>query len=415
MGSLSVTYPSPADYEVGPVTGFVPSTPPLRALPAYFKAWDDLAAELPALIKAQQLRGKVHALQLLDASRLRTTEELRRAFVVLGFLVHGYAWCAGSGGGETTIPVQLAEPYLQACGRLGLEGRETLTYAGLCIWNWGLKEGKLLEGVPALEGVESLVTFTGTRDEEVFYLVPVLVELEGGRLPSVLLSALEGVVQGGSGGLTEGLTETREALRRMQAQMPKLHEQCDAEVFFQQVRPFLAGGKDAGGWIYERTDGTKEKRQCIGGSAAQSSTVPAIDTLLGVRHKSMDAGPSVFAEMREYMPGIHRAFLTKLEELPSIGSLVKEETQDSELIEAYNSVLTELARWRSNHIGVVTTHIVNQARKAMKEKVAAEEVKEGLSVKDESELQGTGGTALIPFLKGAREDTERAKQHPAAA
>lgn len=410
MGSLSVAYPEPLGYDVDHVTGFVPSAPPLRALPAYFKAWDDLAAGLPGLIKRQQLREKIKALQLLDASRLVTKEELRRAFVVLGFLVHGYAWCEGPGAAEVIVPLQLAEPYLQVCGRLGLEGRETLSYAGLCIWNWGLKEGRPVEGVPALEDMDSLVTFTGTRDEEVFYLVPVLVELEGGRLPSVLLAALEGVVEGHGEALLEALAETRDALVRMQTQMPKLHEQCDAEVFFQQVRPFLAGGRDAGGWTFERADGRKEMRHCIGGSAAQSSTVPAIDTLLGVRHKSMDDGPSVFAEMREYMPGSHRAFLAELEKLPSIGDLVKGEEKAIELVDAYNGVLAELAKWRSKHIGVVTTHIVNQARKAMKQKIAAEEVKEGLSVKDESELQGTGGTALIPFLKGARQDTERARR-----
>lgn len=410
MGSLATAYIDPQKYDVDDVTGFVPSVPPLRELPSYFQQWDHFAAELPALIASHTLRERLGGLPLLDASRLVTKEELRRAFVVLGFLVHGYAWCEGSGVGvESVIPVQLAEPYLLVCERLGLQGRETLSYAGLCPWNWGLKEGGALRGVPALEQMESLVTFTGTRDEEVFYLVPVLVELEGGRLPGSLLRAAEDIAEGKPTRLLDTLLMAREALVRMQAQMPKLHEQCNATVFWRQVRPFLAGGKDSGGWKYMRSDGTSVERQSIGGSAAQSSTVPAIDILLGVRHKSMDNGPSVFAEMREYMPGPHRAYLGEMEKMSSIGAFVKSEPGSRDLVEAYNNVLSKLAKWRSKHIGVVTTHIVGQARKEAKEKVAAEEVRDGLSVKDESELQGTGGTALIPFLKGARHETESTK------
>lgn len=409
MGSLSLAHIEPLDYDVDHSTGFIPSTLPLRAFPAYFRPWDDLAADLPKLITSHTLRGKIGALALLDATRLSTKEELRRAFVVLGFLVHGYVWCEGPEYVTTEIPMQLAEPYLYVCERLGVQGRETLSYAGLCVWNWGMKDGRAFEGVPQLEDMESLVTFTGTRDEEVFYLVPVLVELEGGRLPSLLLKATEDALGGDAGDLLGALNEATGSLKRMQSQMSQLHEQCNASLFWRQIRPFLAGGKDSGGWTYMLRDGTVGRRQCIGGSAAQSSTVPAIDALLGVRHKSMGDDPSVFAEMREYMPGPHRAFLAELEKLPSLGDFVRGQGMDAECIEAYNSTLSELAMWRSRHIGVVTTHIVNQARKASKDHVAAEEIKDGLSVKDESELQGTGGTALIPFLKGARQDTDRAR------
>lgn len=113
------------------------------------------------------------------------------------------------------------------------------------------------------------------------------------------------------------------------------------------------------------------------------------------------------------MPGEQRAFLTEMEGMEvSIGDLVSRIGDDhggAALREAYNAVLEELAKWRSKHIGVVTTHIVNQARKEKKGKVDVEEVTEGLSVKDESDLQGTGGSALIPFLKGARLDTVAAR------
>lgn len=114
--------------------------------------------------------------------------------------------------------------------------------------------------------------------------------------------------------------------------------------------------------------------------------------------------------MRSYTPFEHRQLLATVAGLPSIKSFVEQRSEEKELKEAYNSCLKQLAAWRSKHIGVVTTHIVTPARKLAPsaQRPLPEEVREGLSVKDEAELQGTGGSALIPFLKQTRLDTVEA-------
>ena len=107
------------------------------------------------------------------------------------------------------------------------------------------------------------------------------------------------------------------------------------------------------------------------------------------------------------MPAEHRQFLDDVAKLPSLRSFVDSKGDDKALVEAYNTSLQQLAAWRSKHIGAVTTHIVTPARKSKPActRPEPEEVKERLSVKDESQLQGTGGSALIPFLKQAKMDT----------
>lgn len=107
------------------------------------------------------------------------------------------------------------------------------------------------------------------------------------------------------------------------------------------------------------------------------------------------------------MPSQHRAFLHDVAQLPSLRWYLENQRADEKLMIIYNECLQQLASWRSKHIAVVTTHIIMPSRKLVPElqKPKPEEVKQVLSVTDESQLRGTGGSALIPFLKQARQET----------
>lgn len=213
---------------------------------------DSLASELPQLIASRSFRAKVAKLPLLTTHALKSEAELHRAFVVLGFLIHAHIWCDGADEPEPDVPIQLAEPYVRVCDRLGMQ--TTLSYAGLCLWNWtyrsepgsdgGLTNGYREDRPERLEDLDCLVSFTGTRSEAVFYLVPVLMEAIAGRLPGVLLEGLRQAVENeDSRLLVIALDETCRVLEGMQASFKLLHDQCDASVFYHQVRPFLPGAK----------------------------------------------------------------------------------------------------------------------------------------------------------------------------
>lgn len=116
--------------------------------------------------------------------------------------------------------------------------------------------------------------------------------------------------------------------------------------------------------------------------------------------------------MYAYMPLEHRVFLNAVAEMPSLRVFIQSNPEHRPLVDAYNGCIDQLSSWRSRHIGVVTTHIVTQSRNEQPKdkRPSAEEVTDGLSVKDESSLKGTGGSALIPFLKQAKVETLDARR-----
>lgn len=106
------------------------------------------------------------------------------------------------------------------------------------------------------------------------------------------------------------------------------------------------------------------------------------------------------------MPGPHRDFLEHVSRLPSLRAYVEENAEDVELREAYDDCLKKLRAWRGKHIAIVSRYIVQPAREAARAVVVEKiEVDASDAKKDEWEIQGTGGSALMPFLRQARDDT----------
>lgn len=300
--------PELEEYAISPTSGFLPppTAPPLRALPTYYAPWDSLAASLPDLLATNTLRARVHDLPLLSTANLHSSREFQRAFVVLGFLVHGYVWCGtltGESKPHPVIPPALGEPYLAVCAELGMP--QSLAYAGLCLWNWAKPDSEGWE----LDDMDCLVSFTGTRDEAVFYLVPVEVEAEGGRLVNLLLEGIKAASEGKVGAevVLQALLGVKKTLQRVGELLRNIHQHCDAQVFHRRLRPFLAGGKgmeESGlprGVVFQRRHRAEVCAKYVGGSAAQSGLFQFIDLALGVVHRPMEGmmGETVFEVSRE--------------------------------------------------------------------------------------------------------------------
>ncbi|HTU62615.1 MAG TPA: hypothetical protein VMF89_29340, partial [Polyangiales bacterium] len=98
--------------------GFVPLMAPRLRLSDRFAAWDELAANLPALHASLELRARVERLPLLDASRAQLpAPELLRANAVLALLTHAY-WYVETDP-PRAIPEVLRRPWQQVRARLG--------------------------------------------------------------------------------------------------------------------------------------------------------------------------------------------------------------------------------------------------------------------------------------------------------
>jgi len=113
------------------------------------------------------------------------------------------------------------------------------------------------------------------------------------------------------------------------------------------------------------------------------------------------------------MPGPHRRFLKLLTKISNIRPYAMSYPADSSVRGAYNAAVLMLSAFRDKHIRMVTRYIVAPARMLRSqgpvEKTNLATASSGAvdsGTTDSSTLYGTGGTALIPFLKKTRDETK---------
>ena len=177
-------------------------------------------------------------------------------------------------------------PFLEIASYLGLP--PTATYSALNLWNFEAASPDT--DLSRIENLKALHTFTGTEDEEWFYLISVAIEAHGAELIAVMVKAMAAVRSKNSHMVLAALVQFGYCVREMGAILRRMHERCSPEIFYQQIRPYLAGSKNmlaAGlskGVFYDEGNGKGEWRQYSGGSNAQSSLIAFCDVILGVEH-----------------------------------------------------------------------------------------------------------------------------------
>ncbi|KAH8421580.1 indoleamine 2 [Colletotrichum scovillei] len=265
--------------------GFLPADAPVKVLSdPYYSPWETIVHHLPELLKAGKLRQDVKGLPLLSTNKLRSQSEWRRAYVILIFLAHAYIW--GGEQAEQILPPAVAVPLLRVSEHL--EVPPVATYAGLNLWNFLSTTNDFTD----LDSLESLHTFTGTKDEAWFYLVSVAMEAQGARIMTDMLNALESIKTRHYDTITRALEALSGNIRQIGALLERMYENCDPMVFFYEIRPFLAGSKNmaaAGlpkGVFYDEGNGQGSWQQLRGGSNGQSSLIQFLDIVLGVEHTS---------------------------------------------------------------------------------------------------------------------------------
>lgn len=442
-----------AEYGISPTHGFLPETLPLTRLPdPYYNKWEAIAANLQALILSKRLRGVVDRLPVLSTIGLEHDAEWRRAYSLLSFMAHGYIW--GGDSPSDRLPPAIAVPLLKVSEHL--EVPPVATYAALCLWNF--KPLFVDEDIDNLENLATLNTFTGSLDESWFYLVSVAMEARGAPIIPLMLAAIEAARKDDAATVIQSLTAFAERLDDLTNLLLRMHESCDPTIFYNRIRPFLAGSKnmaEAGlpnGVIYEDGSGTEEYRQYSGGSNAQSSLFQFFDIVLGIEHyptgekRGRDREPkerggqaptpkhNFIMEMRRYMPGPHARFLGDVQTVANIRDYVNRHHDNRPLCLAYDACLSTLAALRDKHIAIVARYIVlpsrevrarsrsrspevarrklnlaTASRQSRQPQGIAYDPRTGATQQPEQagqkNLKGTGGTALIAFLKQARDET----------
>ncbi|KAJ5171806.1 Indoleamine 2-3-dioxygenase [Penicillium capsulatum] len=433
--------------------GFLPTGLPLQKISSvYYGPWETLLVDLPGLIKTGRIRGLVDNLPVLMTEYLHDEPEWRRAYSVLGLLTHAYIW-----GGEKPrdvsihsyrphpsgkvpmnvnmvrpmgvsvdtetlmrsqiLPPCISKPFLEISAHLGLP--PCATYAALTLWNFTALPGA---DITNPDNLRTLGSLTGTGDEEWFMVISVAIEAKGARLIPLMLDAIAAATANDTPRLVALLCRFTDGLQDIIATLKRMYEKCAPEVFFHQIRPFLAGSKNmvaAGlpcGVFYDIGNGRGEWHQYSGGSNAQSSLIQTFDIFLGVSHSATGGMQTGFIqEMRRYMPAPHRCFLEKLSNLANVRSFVLASGLTSPLREAYNAAIMTLSSFRDAHIQIASRYIIMPACSSARAQAHSDKInlatasyQSGASRANFSGLAGTGGTSLIPFLKQTRDTTKDA-------
>lgn len=266
-----------------------------------------------------------------------------------------------------------------------------------------------------------------------------------------MLDAMRAARRNDTRTVTACLQSFAERLDELGTLLQRMYENCDPHVFYHRIRPFLAGSKnmaDAGlpnGVVFDTGAGNEPYCLYGGGSNAQSSLIQFFDIALGVEHRptgskkpsdssteSESEGPTprpprhnFIHEMRSYMPGPHRQFLQDVSSVANIREYVESHRSSRSLSVAYDACLAMLRSLRDKHIQLVSRYIIVKSResgshsRSLSPRSAPNNQPLPLNLASASKgtphrsdnrpgskkLRGTGGTALIPFLKQARDET----------
>ncbi|WEW58379.1 tryptophan 2,3- dioxygenase [Emydomyces testavorans] len=426
--------PKLSDYGIDPKHGFLPSELPLTRLPDYYSRWENIIENLQSLVLSGRLWDTIKHMPTLSTDHLHTAPEWRRAYVLLVLMLHAYIWSGDKP--QQRIPPPLSIPLLKVSEHLELP--PVATYAALCLWNYR----PIFPDEPAdkLENLATLCTLTGSMDEQWFYLISVAIESRGASTLPLMLKAISAARAGDSQQVMDCLTDFAQIVDDINVLLQRMYRHCDPHMFYHRIRPLLAGSmnmEEAGlpnGVLLDEGTGKEEWKRYRGGSNAQSSLIQFFDIVLGVEHRPTgeprsSVPPSqdgltgrrrwhgFMMEMRDYMPGPHRRFLEHTASVANIREYVEQHQSDKALTTAFNAAVAMVKALRTTHITMVSRYIILKSREkssgtrplaagapALNLATVSTEGKGAGSKK----LRGTGGTALIPFLKQARDETGEA-------
>ena len=361
-----------ARFEIDPKRGFL-FPQPLNALPETYESWENIASQLPQLLKEKSLRDAILQLKEIPITDLRTLAQQERAMLILSML--GNAYVQANGEEVKKIPAQLAVPWASLAANL--DRPAILHHASYALYNWRLVDASK-DVIP--ENFQTLLQFNNHEDERWFCTVTTAIEAKGGEILPWVVQLAQLAKRRDTASMKSLLEQLAMGIDTLTSILRRMYEHCRPDVFFSTIRPYLASFQNV---IFEGVS-DQPVRNYHGGSAAQSTLIQSFDALLGVKHPHPSAG-AFLKEMRKYMPPKHAAFLAWLEEQTAGFEWQKVD----ELANSWKEIIRALTQFRNEHLKIAATYIAAPARKTGQDGT------------------GTGGTNPLVFLKQVRNDTAK--------
>lgn len=370
--------------------GFLPVEDPLLRLPEDQKhelniLLNKTIENLPTLIKEKWLRKVIDE---FDKKYIASPyihidhfdpREVNNALMMLTMLTQAYLWEDPASTPARSIPRFLSVNIYKL---LTYNPRvPVLTYADYVLQNWRRKDKN---GGITLDNVEPIYTFTISPEEAWFIKIHVVVEAAFAKAIEAAykihkLARLPYEIEDENAIFSRYFAEMAQSIELATEVLGRMYEHCSPSFFFNVLRPFLEGTDKAGGIFFTgRFEGAVSYR---GSSGAQSSTVPALDAILGVKHTDDRMTRSLQAFI-EYMPKLHQDFIFAMQ-----NNFIPDSDERRQAI-------GKLCLFRRKHLEMPAEYI---AKEAAKKGIPPEQV------------TGTGSTNIGMFLsKRARRTCDAA-------
>lgn len=357
------------------------------SLPTAFDEVVQIAESLPDLLVSGRVRHFLDAMPVVSADEALADaddRQWRAAMVRYSFLIQAYVW--GEPEAPKSVPASIAVPIWQISEKIGQP--PLLPYSSYVLDNWKLLDP---EGEIALDNVAMIQNFLAGMDEAWFVLVHVAIEAAAGEVLDGFAGLMQAAEDRDGTALGKRFADMMPVWDRINAIFDRMPERCDPYMYFNRVRPYIHGWKDnpalPDGLLYEGVEAVSGKPQAFRGqTGSQSSIVPSMDALLGIGHKD-DPMRRYLDELHIYRPPAHRRFIDDVRKESKVRDAVRE-LEDASLIEAYNGVVEQVARFRTKHLEYAASYINKQASAA---------------TGNDTEV-GTGGTPFMKYLKKHRDE-----------
>lgn len=375
------------DFDVTPERGFLtPYDMDRVELPAVFDPIVEMGARLSDLITAGTVHSILKQLPEIDMQAQipqLSDAQLRRLMVHYSFIIQTYVW------GEKTVgdvlPRNLAVPYCQLSEAIGQY--PLLPYSSYTLDNWGKLDPK---GPISLENIYVIQNFIDGQDENWFIMVHVEIEAKAGAALAAMPALIEASEKKDVAGVKAGLEKVLKAWENINPVFDRMVEKCDPYIYYHRVRPYIHGWKGnpalPDGVLYEGVF-NNERQSFRGQTGSQSSIVPTMDALMGIRHEN-DPLREYLDELHAYRPPKHRKLIEAVAEKSRVRQVV-EQSGDAGLTLLYNKIIDHVQKFRTRHLEYAAQYINRQAQTDSSNPVEV----------------GTGGTPFMKYLKKHRDES----------
>ena len=260
---------------------FLPNEDPAVELPPSYRILDELGAELPHYLSAGKARETLALIPNIDVRGLETQSQKERALGLLSMFGQACVHESWRTQSAFSVPERIAVPWVTLAKNMDRLPALAYYSHGLCNWRRFDPDGPI-----ELGNIAVLRNFFGGLDENWFVAVHVDIEAKAIPLVDAIVSAQESVSNDDEERLRQSLAVVGDSLDAMLRSLARIGENCDPDIFFNRVQPFMQGLRNMS---YEGvSEFAGQPQNFAGGSGAQSALMPLLDAALGIEHAKDD-------------------------------------------------------------------------------------------------------------------------------